>query len=102
MSTRATVHFQQNGTTKAIVYRHRDGYPEGLGLDVESFVHGLPAQTRYDPAFLAARFVVSQARQHGRGAGLGIMMNDPDDIEYRYLVHCDGAEKPEVEAQPCR
>ena len=37
MSTRATVHFKSKGCKKpeAIVYRHCDGYPEGLGSDLK-------------------------------------------------------------------
>ncbi len=101
MSTRATVDFQQNGTTKAIVYRHCDGYPEGLGRDLRRFVDDLPAQSHYDPTFVAARFVRSQARL-SEGGNVGIVLEDPDDIEYRYLVHCDGSEKPVVEVQSCR
>lgn len=119
MSTRATIHFQSNGKTEAIVYRHSDGYPEG--------VHGVPAglktffktvkahtkDTRFDDAcYLAAKFVVWQAEQnegHYAGPqgkesggrldflGVGICMEDPGDIEYRYKVACDTGNIPTIE-----
>jgi len=39
MSTRATIHFcYSDDSTGAIVYRHGDGYPDGLGRDIQSFL----------------------------------------------------------------
>ena len=109
MSTRATVHFQQGGETQAIVYRRSDGYPEGLGKDLKTFFSAVKKQTsdtRFnDPAYLAAKFVVWQASQYARKyhyetqtytpaqpldfLGVGVVLEDPGDIEYRYLVSCD-------------
>jgi len=64
MSTQATVHFQENGKTEAIIYRHTDGYPEGLGEDLQTFlneVNKLKDKRFDDPSYLAAKFVVWQA-----------------------------------------
>ena len=98
MSTRATVHFEQNGETQAIVYRHSDGYLEGLGHDLQTFFGDVQLQTRdtcfSDPCYLAAKFVVWQAARYARTnpldfLGMGIVMKDPGDIEYRYHVGCN-------------
>lgn len=102
MSTRATVHFRRKGTTRAIVYRHCDGYPEGLGADLKAFLEEPSSDPRFDsPTFLAARFVVWQETR-SPGYGIGLVLNDPHDIEYRYLVECDGLGIPEVKVQSCK
>lgn len=102
MSTRATVHFRRNGTTRAIVYRHSDGYPEGLGDDLRMFLEEPSSHPRFDsPTFLAARFVVWQETRNP-GTGIGVVLNDPSDIEYRYLVECDGPGIPEIKVQSCK
>lgn len=112
MSTRATVHFKNWDETQAIVYRHCDGYPTKGGLkdDLNRFLKEIKANltdTRFsDACFLAARFVVWQAAEYVRLGvrtnekpnqpkhicdflSVGIMMQDPGDIEYRYTVDCD-------------
>lgn len=100
-STRATVHFVQDGQTRAIVYRHSDGYPEGLGADLNRFFDEVRAQTQdtrfTDPEYLAAKFVVWQAGQYAYDPdkpldflSVGVVIRDPRDIEYRYVVFCDG------------
>lgn len=121
MSTRATVHFEQNGEAQAIVYRHSDGYPEGLGNDLQTFFGDVQSQTRdtrfSDPCYLAAKFVVWQAARYAQTLrrvaaslnpavsginednpldflGVGIVMEDPDDIEYRYHVDCNEYRHP--------
>lgn len=105
MSTRATVHFQYDGKTKAIVYRHRDGYPNGLGKTLQRFFDDVSQleDTRFnDPTYLAAKFVVWQAARYCRSddllnfLGIGIMLEDPGDIRYRYLLACDTGERPVV------
>jgi len=77
------------------VYRHCDGYPDGMGCDLERFFAGLGTCPE-DPTSVAARFVVWQEKQ---GHDCGIVLQDPGDIEYRYLVDCDGSGQPEVEIQ---
>lgn len=117
MSTRATIHFCDTGCNKptAIIYRHGDGYPDGLGKDLAQFVEDVKAQTqdrRFDDAsYLAAKWVVWDANYHatmGFGddgwkkgepkpldfLGVGIVDDDPGDIEHRYTVIADG--KPTI------
>jgi hypothetical protein len=134
MSTRATIHFTYPGrkTPVAIVYRHSDGYPDGLGKHLETFVaeiRGNVPDNRFDdPSYLAAKWVVwdvmrgraqmlemyrsmtkdSPSLYGPRAAeweskhacdflGVGILSRDPDDIEYRYTVVCDGIPTIKVE-----
>lgn len=107
MSTRATVHFEQGGMTEAIVYRHSDGYPEGLGEDLKRFFQEVKAHTsdtRFgDPVYLAAKWVVYDSQDQERWSlnflGVGIVMRDPGDIEYRYHVECNGGQIPTVRVE---
>ena len=98
MSTRAIVHFMQNGEIEARIYRHSDGYPEGLGQDLVAFLQELKDNVRdnrfNDAGYLAAKWVVRDAtynRQYANGEphdlnflGVGVVSADPGDIEYRY------------------
>ena len=110
MSTRATIHFHFPGerAAEAIVYRHHDGYPDGLGKDLKAFVQAVKDQTddtRFDdPAYLAAKWIVYDALHHSNAMfedppkplkflSVGIVRTDPDDIAYRYHVVCDGTPK---------
>jgi len=126
MSTRATVHFcYSNKHPEAIIYRHSDGYPEGLGKDLETFFDDVKAQTNdtrfTDPCYLAAKFVVWQADKYAVKydwsakepkatkanmldfLSVGVVMKDPGDIEYRYIVACKdgglGDKRPDVTCQ---
>jgi len=126
MSTRATIHFEHvlrkpKVVTHAIVYRHHDGYPDGLGLgqDLVRFIQEVKQlrDTRLDDAsYLAAKWVVFDVLEyHAYQAAsnetriavgqepyypdpvprldflsIGIVMEDPGDIEYRYHVIADG------------
>lgn len=110
MSTRATIHFCNPESQKptAIIYRHGDGYPDGLGKDLKAFIAevraNVPDNRFNDPAYLAAKWVVWDAANmvkyaHGTPHPLnflsvGITDRDPDDIEWRYKVVCDG--KPTI------
>jgi len=103
MSTRAIVHFMQNGEIEARIYRHSDGYPEGLGQDLVAFLQELKDNVRdnrfNDAGYLAAKWVVRDAtynRQYANGEphdlnflGVGVVSADPGDIEYRYEVMGD-------------
>jgi len=103
MSTRACVHFMQGGKAEAKIYRHSDGYPEGLGQDLVGFLQELKdnvTDNRFtDAGYLAAKWVVRDAienRQYANGEphnlnflGVGIVAEDPTDIQYRYEVLCD-------------
>ncbi len=121
MSTRSTTHFKwksEDESPAAIVYRHPDGYPEGHGRFLVEFLDDLEANvtdTRFtDPTYLAARLVVALAREfnvkHTFDDGkfvttpndhpldflsIGVVMEDPGDIEYRYEIICSGG-RPEV------
>src|SRR2546429_1330535 len=117
MSTRATVHFEYNGKAEAIVYRHSDGYPKGLGKDLEAFFDVLETDVddpRFsDPCYLAAKWVVHDSARYIRNLsdgtpkhrleflGVGVVLEDPGDIEYRYHVQCNGG-RPTVRCQPVR
>ena len=102
MSTRATIHFRRNDTTRAIVYRHCDGYPEGLGDDLRAFLEEPTPDPHFDsPSVLAARFVVWQETRNP-GTGIGVVLDDPADIEFRYLLECDGPGVPEIKVQSCK
>ena len=105
MSTRATVHFRYGGKTEAIVYRHSDGYPEGLGKALEEFLTEceMLKDSRFDdPSYLAAKWVVADSARNPRGdhrlafLGVGIVLEDPGDIEYRYLLECSTGRRPKV------
>ena len=109
----------------AIVYRHCDGYPEGLGCDLKRFVKlvsTLRDKRFYDPEYLAAKWVVFDAisnvismaersEKTGRWkvegfivksasylnfVGVGVCVEDHGDVDYIYRVICDG--KPTLKA----
>lgn len=94
----------------AIVYRHTDGYPKGAGIDLFKFLarcKKLQDSRLTDCSFLAARYVVflgemfavDYTKSTAPGVypptkdrldfiSVGVMMDDPFDIEYRYVVDC--------------
>lgn len=110
MSTRSTTHFTDcAGNSKAIIYRHGDGYPSAAGADLLRFLDevGKLKDTRFDdPSYLAAKYVVFLADmfnvdycvKDGNGykhnaskldfLSVGIVSEDPGDIDYRYVVRC--------------
>jgi hypothetical protein len=109
MSTRASIHFQGNdGKTNAIIYRHHDGYPKGLGKDLKIFLQEVKRQckdTRFDdPSYLAAKFIVWQSVKYAEDSiskplnflGIGICIKDPGDIEYKYLIKCKNNKLPVI------
>ena len=96
------------------MYRHSDGYPKGAGVDLFKFLarcKKLEDSRLTDCSFLAARYVAflgEMFAQDGDFVGVGktrkyvytprkerldfisvgVMMEDPFDIEYRYVVDC--------------
>ena len=99
------------------MYRHSDGFPETAGVDVLKFLQKIDKNIldkRFDdPNYLAARFVVFLAQQFNKHydfntrksvknkspldfISVGVVMEDPSDIEYRYEVNCDNNLIPEV------
>jgi hypothetical protein len=110
MSTRCIINF---GTTDhkivAKVYRHSDGYPTAILPDLTRFCEDVAMQTQDtrfdDPSYLAAKYVVWQAHEYARKLnekfeyvptemldflGVGIVQNNPGDIDYEYFVDCSG------------
>jgi hypothetical protein len=124
MSTRSTTHFigRKGEKPEAIVYRHADGYPEGHGKDLQRFFDDVEAQTKdtrfNDPSYLAAKLIVWLAREfavtssydadgvwsrtnHANERPLdfisvGVVREDPGDIEYRYIVESNDEGRPTV------
>ena len=108
MSTRSTAHFFLGNADKpdAIIYRHADGYPDGAGSDILAFLKELHENVEDnrldDPSYLSAKYVVFLARLFNIGyrgevksspldfISVGIMNEDPGDIEYRYEIRCQG------------
>lgn len=112
MSTRSTTHFTYKGVVQAIIYRHTDGYPSGAGADIDRFFAAVEEQTKdtrfTDPNYLAAKYVVFLANEfawtykpdpQANGwtqvksnqldfLSVGVVMEDPGDIEYRYIIDC--------------
>lgn len=110
MSTRANIHFNyRDGTTAANIYRHGDGYPDGVLPDLDKFFAAVeeqaPDDTRFnDASYLAAKFVVWQAGEIAKMyafdfktgkpgevkplnfLSVGIVMQDAGDGEYVYEV----------------
>lgn len=106
MSTRCTTHFRDNGRNVAIIYRHGDGYPDGHGTDLLAFLKEcakLWDPRLNDPSYLAAKLVVflADAFRSPQASLLeflfvGVVMSDPEDIEYMYTVDCGEGEWPVV------
>ena len=103
MSTRCVVHFGDNDNKKVgSVYIHSDGYPEsnyGIPARLSRFFSDVEEQTRdtrfSDPSYLAAKFVVWAANQYSSDKdkyldflSVGVVNEEPGDINYRYFVQC--------------
>lgn len=120
MSTRSNIHFTGFGSTTIVanIYRHSDGYPEGVFPDLEKFFDEVERQTsdtRFDdPSYLAAKFVVWQAGENAKIAAydykngrpgevkpldflsVGVVSYDAADGEYIYTVACGVNGRPTV------
>jgi hypothetical protein len=114
MSTRCTTHFVNGNNTAAIVYRHSDGYPDGAGKDIVKFFEEcckLRDSRIGDASYLAAKYVVFLAQMFAVDyvwngdkyndvprenrldfLSVGVVMQDPRDIDYRYVVDCSNIE----------
>lgn len=105
MSTRCTTHFIDGNRLVAIVYRHCDGYPDGHGRDLLEFLKGEGCTNRRltdDMGLLAAQLIVwlrerqkinyewTKDEQWSDFLSIRVMMEDPWDIEYRYIVRNGG------------
>jgi len=119
MSVACSTHFLQvrdaEESREAIIYRHVSGEPEYTGRDLIAFidrVRSLPDPRLSDASYLAAKYVVYlaelsrlQRRELDRAFGrpssgtddpldflsVGVVQDDPPDIEYLYEVVCDGS-----------
>jgi len=110
MSTRAVVNFVDTYSPQPVakVYRHCDGYPDGLGEDLKRFfahVENTLVDTRFeDPSYLAAKWLVWDSMQtynYDRENPLdfttiGIVMETPADAQFEYDVVCTGANIPHL------
>lgn len=112
MGTRSTTHFTHGDEKKptAIIYRHGDGYPEAAGVDIHKFLNeckALKDSRLNDPSYLAAKYVVFLADMFNvdydftdgkmkeikpasrlEFISVGVLMQDPGNIEYRYVINC--------------
>lgn len=101
MSTRSTTKFAYGPPSdrpEAIVYRHTDGYPEGMLPDLGEFFEDVENEAtdhRYtDPPYLAAKWLVWLARHFASPRGslnflsVGVCQEDPSDIQYTYWLDC--------------
>ena len=97
MSTRCNIHFTYGEEIVSNIYRHSDGYPEGVLPDLQTFFHAVLKDcdgyaTRFDdPEYLAAKYLVWQAAQYGEGLAFSSVspcLQDHGDIEYIYTVDC--------------
>ncbi len=105
MSTRCVINFTVGGDIEAKIYRQCDGYPDAVLPDMAQFFSDvknsvLRGDRRFDdPSYLAAKFVVWQTLQYAETnhplsvTGVGVVAEDPGDIEYRYFVDCADALK---------
>ena len=116
MSTRCTTHFVYGHSNPpvAIIYRHTDGYPEGAGVDLRKFLAEcakLKDSRLNDPSYLAGKYVVfladmfnwkynfsnseitkSRPKSRLEFVSVGVVAEDPCDIEFRYTVNCENFE----------
>ena len=113
MSTRCVINFTYGKEPSAKIYRHYDGYPVAVEPDLERFFRDVEAQTEdtrfTDASYLAAKFVVWQAHEYSdqKGnldfLGVGVIVEDPGDIEFIYTVDCGKMTKdrrPTVSYEP--
>lgn len=127
MGTRTNIHFNYGKEVAANIYRHYDGYPGKVDENGEQVEYGvLPDLLRFfrdvkahavahgprfgDPTYLAAKFVVWQARENTKKhtynpdtgemevsgsthhldfLSLGVCVEDLGGIAYIYEVDCD-------------
>jgi hypothetical protein len=92
MSTRAQI--QVEGS-KVLVYKHHDGYPEGVLPWLEPFVQDFIKRRGFVVDYMTARIVVAGIADDGlddNGAtGWGVDTEIHGDTEYLYTVKMDGS-----------
>ncbi len=100
MSTRAQIRFEEGGDPVAVIYKHSDGYPEGVIADIVEFSAWLteapePRPLR-DLEYAAANLVywyktrLAAMRRGAEKLGVGICPTDAEhihgDTEYLYVL----------------
>jgi len=94
MTTRAVVKFQWRGETDAIIYKHCDGYPEGLGSLLLRFIeevrHSQQRNFLDGPGGMAARLCAFLLKADP-GEVVEVCMKPPGDEEFTYIIECKGA-----------
>lgn len=91
MSTRAQIVVE--GLEEIKLYRHSDGYPEGVLPVLEPFVQDFLQKKGWDPEYLLARMVAALvvAGDDLEGTlGYGLSPEWAPDIEYWYRVRRNG------------
>ena len=116
MSTRCNIHFSYKGDEQpwSNIYRHYDGHPETVYADLAKFFEAVeseaPDDTRFDdPSYLAAKFVVWQARQYAKAplgigsdspalrfTGVAPVIEDAEDGAYVFDVQCFDRRRPSI------
>lgn len=93
---------EQTREISASIYQHYDGYPSSIEPDLKTFFDDVlrqsPGDTRFgDASYLAARFLAWKLTEDGNESplasmtGYGIVNEVPGDVEFQYLVLCDGS-----------
>lgn len=96
MSTRCQIGFYNAGETDltkwdALLYRHCDGYPEGVLPDLQPFLMRFSKERGLeDIEYLAARTLVHLAGDNTSLTGFGICKKFHGDIEYFYAICSSG------------
>lgn len=79
MSTRANIIIKDAAGEECILYHHCDGYPEGVGIELQRFVRHVTDDN--NSAESLARFIMQQDAQYEPTEGIH------GDIEYLYTIN---------------
>ena len=81
------------GRWQSLLYRHSDGYPEGLVPDILPVIREFMSKCGWDPEYMSACVMAQMKRAHCgkpqgeiRFLGHGICRDFHQDIEYFYAV----------------
>lgn len=117
MSIRCMLYFEsREGTPDSMIYRHIDGYPEGVLPDLDKFFTELEENvqdTRFNDApYLASKYLVWQSKQNACTynsefkridahyldfLSVAPVIKDYGWIEYKYHIICDTNGRPRIE-----
>lgn len=97
MSTRAQIQFEGN---PVLIYKHCDGYPEGVLPLLGKFVKSFMKDRGWDEEYMVAQYLhdlTADTYYEGKRkyTGYGASTTRHSDIEYFYLVKEDGTIKTE-------